>query len=65
MLAVRAQTDCEVLIIDADVAGDVASRNSDLAAALNRLAGIRRRRLERVLAGRAGSDDEGISEAGP
>ena len=51
-LAVRAVTDCEVLIIAAAVAGDIASRNTALAAAFNRLRDIRTRRVERLLAAR-------------
>ena len=61
-LAVRARSDCEALIVDAEAAGDVASRNADLAAALNRLAGIRHRRLERVLDARGGSVDQNLPE---
>jgi CRP-like cAMP-binding protein len=63
VLAVRAVTDCEVMIIGADAASDVTSRNADLAAAFNRLRQIRSRRVERLLAGRtritiAPSDDQ-------
>ncbi len=47
-ISVRAVTDCEVIIVDADESGEIASRNAELAAALNRVASIRRRRLERV-----------------
>ena len=61
-LAVRARSDCEALIVDAEAAGDVASRNADLAAALNRLAGIRHRRLERVLDARGESVDQNLPE---
>lgn len=46
---VVAITDCEVLIIGADAAGGVASRNPDLADALNQLMATRRRRVERML----------------
>lgn len=52
-LAVRAVTDCEVLIIEASAAGDITSRNADLAAAFNRLRAIRSRRVDRLLAARA------------
>jgi CRP-like cAMP-binding protein len=54
VLAVRAVTDCEVMVIEASAASDVASRNADLAAAFNRLRQIRSRRLERLLAARPG-----------
>jgi CRP-like cAMP-binding protein len=50
-ISVRAVTDCEVVIVDADEAGEIASRNADLATALNQVASVRRRRMER-LAGR-------------
>ncbi|MDH5521912.1 MAG: Crp/Fnr family transcriptional regulator, partial [Acidimicrobiia bacterium] len=55
-IAVRAVTDCEVLIIDADVVGEVGSRNAVLADGFNRVASIRRRRIERV------TDREPITE---
>jgi CRP-like cAMP-binding protein len=63
VLAVRAVTDCEVMVIEANAASDVTSRNAELAAAFNRLRQIRSRRLERLLAGPTGttaasSDDE-------
>ncbi len=58
MLAVRAVTDCEVIIIQAGAASDVTSRNTELAAAFNRLRQIRSRRVDRLLATR----DRSISE---
>ncbi|MGB0114909.1 MAG: mechanosensitive ion channel family protein [Ilumatobacteraceae bacterium] len=48
-VAVRAVTDCDVLIIAADAASEIGSRNSELAAALNRLGAMRRRRLDRII----------------
>lgn len=48
-LVVRAATDCEVLLIDADVVGELGSRNTELAAAFNRMTSIRRRRIDRIL----------------
>ena len=53
ILAVRAVTDCEVVIIDAAAASDITSRNKDLAAAFNRLREIRSRRVDRLLNARA------------
>jgi small-conductance mechanosensitive channel/CRP-like cAMP-binding protein len=47
-LELRAVTDCDVLIIDAEVAGEIGSRNAELAAAFNRTSAIRRRRVERA-----------------
>lgn len=51
-LAVRAVSDCEVVTIQADTAGEVGSRNADLAAALTRMATTRRRRIERMMEAR-------------
>jgi CRP-like cAMP-binding protein len=48
----RAEDDCVVLMIDSDVAGEVASRNPELSDALNRTTSIRRRRTERALENR-------------
>lgn len=55
VLAVRAVTDCEVVVIEANAATDVTSRNAELAAAFNRLRQIRSRRVERLLAARPGT----------
>ncbi|MGA7758472.1 MAG: mechanosensitive ion channel family protein [Ilumatobacteraceae bacterium] len=52
-LAVRATTDCEVLIIEAAAASEITSRNAGLAAAFNRLREIRARRVDRLLQARA------------
>ena len=41
-----AVTDCEIVVIDAEVAGQVASRNPILTDTLNKLAANRRRRLQ-------------------
>jgi hypothetical protein len=46
---VRAVSDCDVVIVDSETAGDVGSRSRELAGALNRLSAIRRRRAERIL----------------
>jgi small-conductance mechanosensitive channel len=48
VFAARAITDCEAVVIDATVAGQVASRNVALATALNRLATMRERRVDRL-----------------
>jgi small-conductance mechanosensitive channel len=48
-VSVRAVTDCIVLIVDQSAIGGVGSRNADLATALNRIASIRRRRVERAV----------------
>lgn len=68
-IAVRALTDCEVVIVDPDVVGEVGSRNAELAAAFNQVASLRRRRIERVTdrraMGAAVVDSEGREPAGP
>lgn len=46
---VVAVTDCELIIIDAEAAGRVTSRNPALADALNQLAANRRRRIARMV----------------
>jgi small-conductance mechanosensitive channel len=64
VVAARAVTDCEVVVIDADVAGQVSSRNAALATALNRLGAIRARRVDRLVTARAAqspSHDEDAS----
>ncbi len=53
VVAVRAVTDCEVVIVDSAVSGQVGSRNAGLATALNRLAAIRARRVDRLISTRA------------
>ena len=55
VVAVRAVTDCEVVVVDGVVAGQVGSRNTALATALNRLATIRSRRVDRLISTRSGS----------
>lgn len=52
-----AVTDCQVVIIEAEVIEAVASRSADLASAINRLSAVRRRRAERVLARRSSHGD--------
>ena len=64
-ISVRATTDCEVVVVDADEAGEIASRNAELAAALNRVASIRRRRMERVAGRRAVPEIEVADEGSP
>ncbi|MCP5032203.1 MAG: mechanosensitive ion channel [Actinomycetia bacterium] len=48
-LALHAVTDCEVIVIEASTAGEVASRNADIARAGNRMAEIRLPRVCQVL----------------
>ena len=64
-LVARARTDCEIVTVDADVAGEIGSRNADLADALNRMATIRGRRVERILERRTGRDGAGSVEEQP
>jgi CRP-like cAMP-binding protein len=46
----RALSDCEVVIVDADAMGEIGSRNVEVADAFNRASAIRRRRIERLTA---------------
>ncbi|NQY55676.1 MAG: mechanosensitive ion channel, partial [Ilumatobacteraceae bacterium] len=46
--AARALTDCAVVAVASSALGEVGSRNTELAAALNRTAALRRRRVARV-----------------
>ncbi len=48
-VALRAVTDCEVVVVDADVVGEIGSRNAELADAFNRLVASRRRRVLRLV----------------
>jgi small-conductance mechanosensitive channel len=48
--AVVAATDCDLIVIAAEAAGPVTSRNPGLAKAINQLAVARQRRLERAMA---------------
>ncbi len=48
-VVLRAQTDCEVVVAAADVVGEIGSRNAEVAAAFNRLASQRRRRVRRLV----------------
>lgn len=57
---VVAVTDCELVVVEEEAAGAVASRNPALAEVLNQLAATRRRRIERMIdAAMRRSDDEG------
>lgn len=51
-LGLRAVSDCEVLLVEGDVATEVGSRHAELAGALTRMATTRRRRIERILQAR-------------
>jgi len=59
-VALRALTDCEVLVIESGAMAEIASRNTALASAFNRMTGIRRRRIERMTepAGRVGNVED-------
>jgi CRP-like cAMP-binding protein len=57
ILALRAVTDCEVLVINAEAASEIGSRNAELAAAFNRMTAVRQRRIERVIASRAAVEE--------
>ncbi len=55
----RAVTDCQVLVVDAQVAAEVGSRNAEVAAGFNRTVALRRRRVERMLERRAEAGGDG------
>ena len=59
---IAAVTDCEVLAIDAEAASAVASRNPDLAKAVNQLAIARQRRMERAQAASMATGDRRADE---
>ncbi len=48
-VALRAVTDCEVLVVAAEAIGEIGSRNADIADAFNRLVAQRRRRIQRAI----------------
>ena len=49
IVALRALSDCEIVTVEASVAAEVGSRNVELASAVNRMAELRRRRVERIV----------------
>ncbi len=65
-VVVRAITDCDVVVVDGAIASEVGSRNTELAAALNRQSELRRRRVERIVEHRVDPPPEAqIEESGP
>ena len=48
-VAIRAVTDCEVIVLPSEVTDEVGSRNADLVAAFNRVAALRERRINRLV----------------
>lgn len=66
---VTAQTDCEIVVVDAAAAADVIGRDPSLSAAVERTLGAQRRRLERVLerldGTRDAAGDATVSDGGP
>jgi small-conductance mechanosensitive channel len=63
-IAIRAVTDCEVIVLPSEVVDEVGSRNADLVAAFNRVAALRERRINRLVQRRMG-ELPSRSEAGP
>ncbi len=49
VVAMRAVTDCEALVVPNDVVGEVGSRNAELVAAFNRVVALRQRRVQRLV----------------
>lgn len=62
VVAVRAVTDCVVTLLPAEVVGEAASRNAEIAAAFNRLVALRTRRVERLIARRTPEIAQGPGE---
>jgi small-conductance mechanosensitive channel/CRP-like cAMP-binding protein len=54
-VAIRAMTDCEVIVLPADSVDAVGSRNAELVAAFNRLVALRQRRINRIVQRRIGA----------
>lgn len=54
-VAIRAVTDCEVVVLPADSVDEVGSRNAELVAAFNRLVALRQRRIDRLVQRRIGA----------
>jgi small-conductance mechanosensitive channel/CRP-like cAMP-binding protein len=54
-VAIRAVSDCEVIVLSADSVDEVGSRNADLVAAFNRLVALRQRRINRTVQRRIGA----------
>ena len=55
VVALRAVTDCEALLVPDDVMSEVAGRNAEIVAAFNRLVAMRQRRVNRLIARRVPS----------
>jgi len=53
LVALRAASDCEVIVLAAGVVDEVGSRNAELVAAFNRLIAVRQRRVQRMVERRA------------
>lgn len=49
VVAMRAVTDCEAVVVPDDVIGEVAGRNAEIVAAFNRLVAMRQRRVNRLV----------------
>ncbi len=62
--SVVAITDCELVVVDGDVASSVTSRNPDVSDAVTKLMSSRRRRVERIQAGGVGSLGVAASDVG-
>ncbi len=55
LVALRAFTDCEVIVLGADAVDEIGSRNVEIVAAFNRLVALRQRRINRLVERRAPS----------
>jgi small-conductance mechanosensitive channel len=55
VVALRAVTDCEVIVVPGDIMGEIGSRNAEVGAGFNRLVTLRQRRVRRLVEGRVSS----------
>lgn len=63
LVAVRASTDCEVVVFAAQAFDEVASRHAEVVAALNRLVALRQRRVARLIEQREHVSDSSSTRA--
>jgi hypothetical protein len=64
-VALRAVTDCEVVVAAADIVSEIGSRNAEIADAFNRLVAQRRRRIHRLVTSRAEPVTPSTGKANP
>ena len=65
LVAARAVTDCVVLVLQADVLDEVATRNGEIVAAFNRTVALRQRRIRRLVERRTAPLPQSVGETQP